>query len=133
MNGSMNSEVMFVSRADRRKGKKKNRYFRETAQQRVERIIRTGVVTAGDLKKEYDAGYRTAIKSTEEFIIPYFFAALSCALKSTFKFGEERIIRTISATISTMNEEITVMDMIDRCKRETGIDIIHHCKEEPFG
>lgn len=121
-----------TNRAERRKGKKKNPYRLESSGQRHARIAATGVATAGDLKKEYDLGYREATKSMQEFLVPFFFAALSCALKSTYKFGGNRIIRVISATIGTMNDEISVQDMLERCKRETGLDIIEYCKENPF-
>ena len=122
-----------MNRADRRKGKKKNRFINESHQQRVQRIAATGIASIHDLNKEYAHGYRAATKAMQEYMVPYFFAALSCALKSTYKFGEERIYRTISATISTMNEEISVDDMLERCKRETGLDIIEYCKENPLG
>ena len=85
------------------------------------------------MKRNYDTGYRNAIDSTERFLVPFFFAALACALKRTYKFGEERIIRTFAATISTMNEEISVQDMLERCKKETGIDVINYTKAEPLG
>lgn len=122
-----------MKRSKSRIGKKKNRYIHETQQQRSDRIARTGIATAGDLKKEYDLGYQAAIRSSEEYLVPFFFAAMSCALKSTYKFGEERIIRTISKTIMTMNEEISVEDMLERCKRETGLDILRYYKENPLG
>ena len=121
-----------MNRAYRRRHKKKNRFYKETNRQRAERIVSTGIATADDLKKEYDTGYRVAMKSMEEYIVPFFFAAMCCALKKTHKFGQERLVRTISATISTMNEEISVQDMLERCKKETGIDIINYCKEEPI-
>lgn len=121
------------NRAERRKHKKKNRYRKETSYEMAERIVRTGDITLSDLKRNYDIGYRNAIASTEQYLVPFFFAALACALKKTYKFGEERIIRSISATIQTMNEEISVQDMLDRCKKETGIDIINYTKEEPLG
>lgn len=120
-----------MNRADRRKNKKKNRYVQESNRQRAERIVNTGVVLASDLKKEYEAGYRAAIKSTEEYMVPFFFSALACSLKDNFRFGEERITRVFRGVIETMNEEITAQDMIDRCKRETGLDIINYVKDNP--
>ena len=122
-----------MKRSKSRFGKKKNRLCHESLAQRAERIATTGIATAGDLKKEYDLGYRNATKSMQEYLVPFFFAALACALKSTYKFGEERIIRTISATIQTMNEEITVQDMLARCKRDTGLDILDYHKNNPLG
>lgn len=122
-----------MKRSKSRIGKKKNRFCHESLQQRADRIARTGIATAGDLKKEYDLGYQAAIRSSEEYLVPFFFAALSCALKSTYKFGEERILRTVAATIRTMNEEISVQDMLERCKRETGLDILRYYKENPLG
>lgn len=122
-----------MKRSKRRIGKKKNRYIHETQEARVKRILETGLATAGDLKREYDLGYDAALKSTGEFLVPFVFAAMCCALKETYKFGRERIIRGVNATIRTMNEEITVEDMLQRCKDETGIDIMKQCKEEPLG
>lgn len=122
-----------MNRAYRRKNKKKPRYHKETTYEAVQRLLKTGDVTIKDLERNYNIGYRAAMDSMEQYLVPFFYAALACALKKTFKFGEERIIRTISATIQTMNEEISVEDMLERCKRETGIDIVNYTKEEPLG
>ena len=122
-----------MKRSKRRLGKKKNHCIHETQEDRVKRMLETGFATAGDLKKEYDLGYNAALKATGEYLVPFVFAAMCCALKAIYKFGCERIVRGVNATIRTMNEEISVDDMLERCKNETGIDIMKHCKEEPLG
>ena len=120
-----------MNRADRRKNKKKPVWRKETSEQAIDRICRTGEITLKDLEREYNNGVRNATKSCEEFMIPFMFAALACALKSSFKFGEERIIRVFRGVIENMNGEITVQDMLAKCKRETGLDIINYVKENP--
>jgi hypothetical protein len=64
--------------------------------------------------------------------VPFFYAALACALKQHFKFGEERIIRVFRGVLENMNGEITVHDMLERCKRETGLDIIQYVEDNPI-
>jgi hypothetical protein len=120
-----------MNRADRRKHKKKPAWRKETSAQQLERIVRTGEITLKDLEREYENGKRNAIKSCEEYLVPFFFSALACALKSNYKFGEERIIRVFKTTIENMNGEILVDDMIARCKRETGLDVLRYVKENP--
>lgn len=123
------------NRAERRRAKKheKAKFRAESRAAALLRILQTGEITLKDMERSYDDGYKNAMKDIEEFQIPFFFAALACALKKTYKFGDERIVRTFAATIQTMNEEISALDMIERCKRETGIDVIMWAKEEPFG
>lgn len=123
-----------ANRADRRKAKKNNKpkARNETNYAAFQRIMRTGEITVKDIDREYQNGYKAAMAASEQFQIPFFFGALACALKKTYGFGEERIERTFRAVIGTMNQEITAMDMIERCKRETGIDVIMFTKEEPL-
>lgn len=121
-----------VNRADRRKAKKKPVWRKETSAQAIDRICRTGEITLKDLEREYEKGVRNATKSCEEFMIPFVFAALACALKSSYKFGEERIIRVFRGVIENMNGEISVDDMIAKCKRETGLDIVDYVRENPI-
>lgn len=122
-----------ANRADRRKAmKNKPKARNETNYSALQRLLRTGEITIKDLEREYQNGYKAAMDAVEQFQMPFFFAALACALKKTYHFGEERIERTFRAVIATMNEEITAQDMIDRCKRETGIDVIMFTKEEPI-
>lgn len=121
-----------MNRADRRKGKKKPVWRKEPTAAVVDRICRTGEITLKDLEREYERGQRNATKSCEEFMVPMFFAALACALKSNYRFGEDRIVRVFHGIIENMNNEITVQDMLDRCKMETGLDIINYVRENPI-
>ena len=117
--------------SQRRKGKKKNVYRIEGSKQRAERVAATGIATPSDLKKEHDLGYRDAVSSMAQYLVPFFYAALACALKQHFKFGEERIERVFRGVLENMNGEISVQDMLDRCKRETGLDIIRWTEDNP--
>lgn len=121
-----------MNRAERRKNKKKPVFRKETTAAAVDRICRTGEITLKDLEREYERGRLNATAACEKYMIPFFFSALACALKSEYKFGADRIYRAFRAVISTMNDEITAQDMIDRCKRETGLDIINFVKDNPI-
>lgn len=120
-----------MNRATRRKNKKKPVWRKESTAAAVDRICRTGEITLKDLENEYNRGMRNATKSCEEYMIPMFFSALACALKHNYKFGDERIVRVFRSIIENINSVITAQEMIDRCKQETGLDIINYVRENP--
>ena len=90
-----------------------------------ENMERNGI-TKADLEKEFKAGYNAATKEITRFSMQMFYCAGACALKRLFGFGEKRILRTLDLIQEIMEEEITTTDMMQRCKDETGIDIIEN-------
>lgn len=89
----------------------------------MERINQNGITTA-DLQANYDKGYKDARKDLTIFVTANFYAAVAIANKRLYGHGETRLIRTLDTVQQIMSEEITVHDIIERCKQETGIDIL---------
>ena len=54
----------------------------------------------------------------------FFYAAIAIALHRLYGFGETRIIRTLDNVQTIMAEEICSCDIIQRCRTETGLDIL---------
>jgi hypothetical protein len=81
-------------------------------------------ITADDLNEAYKRGYAAARSDLVDFMQVNFYASAGIALRELFKFGEERIIRVLNRMQLVMTEEITSDDLIERLKRETGVDII---------
>lgn len=76
-----------------------------------------------DLDREYDRGFRAGQRELTSYYSNYFFASVAIALKREFRFGEGRIRRVMEAMKEIMTWEITTCDILDRCMRETGIEI----------
>lgn len=116
------------NRADRRKAKKNQKkapvWAKLTKLEKQEKLFRNGI-TDKDLRKAYDDGYKAAMDQLSGFTMKMLYCATAIALHKLFKFGEERIIRTLDEIQQTMCDEISVQDMFDRCKRETGLDIFN--------
>ena len=51
------------------------------------------------------------------------------ALKREFKFGPERVLRTLRAADQIILEELTTEDIIDRVSRELGIEVRFTCQK----
>ena len=81
-------------------------------------------ITEDDLNDAYKRGYAAARNDLCDFMQLNFYASAGIALRELFKFGEERIIRTLNRMQTVMTEEITSEDLVKRLKRETGVDII---------
>lgn len=85
-------------------------------------IERNGI-TAEDLKANYDLGYHDALVWGTEYFQPFFYAAIAIVAKRELKYGKTRNLRLLHEIQQTMLEEITVYDILERAKQETGIDI----------
>ena len=95
------------------------------------RLMQNGI-TAEDLQEAYDRGRREATKEYVDKLLPYqqkfFYSAAAIAAHDLFGFGKDRGLRLLERIQEIMCEEISTGDIIDRCKRETGVD----CFEEEF-
>lgn len=108
-------------RAEEFRATKTSEYF--TAKKKVmDRIMQQGI-SPEDLKANYDLGYKAAQRDMSVFYAAFFYAAAAIAAKRTFKFGIGRTVKLLEDMKLIMIEEITKEDIIERCKRETGIDI----------
>jgi len=97
----------------------------------AERLMKNGI-TAQDLTDEYERGRRDATKEYVDKLLPYqqkfFYSAAAIAAHELFGFGKDRALRLLERVQEIMCEEISTGDIIERCKRETGVD----CFEEEF-
>ena len=116
-----------MNRAAHRKNKKKPVYHKETQQEIADRLLRTGEITLSDLerarKEGYEQGQRDGVNACSDFQLPYFFGAMGCALHKLHGFGSKRIGDVYNEASRIMQDEITAIDMIKRCERETGLDV----------
>lgn len=86
------------------------------------RLERNGI-TADDLQREYERGRNESITEMSEFAMKMIYCGFALALKREFKFGAERVLRTLRAADQIILEELTTDDIIDRVSRELGIDV----------
>ena len=95
------------------------------------RLAQNGI-TAQDLADEYNRGRKEATKEYVDKLLPYqqkfFYSAAAIAAHDLFGFGKDRAMRLLERIQEIMCEEISTGDIIERCKRETGVD----CFEEEF-
>ena len=91
-------------------------------QKKLEELERNGITTQ-HLKENYDKGYHDALKWGAEYFQPYFYSAIALVAKRQLKFGETRTLRFMQEVQQAMLETITVYDILDLAKQETGIDI----------
>lgn len=99
----------------------------------MEKIARNGI-TVDDLKREYERGRNESITEMSDFAMKMIYCGFALALKREFKFGPERVLRTLRAADQIILEELTTDDIIDRVSRELGIEVRFECKkgEEMF-
>lgn len=100
-------------------------------QEVAKRLMMNGI-TEKDLNEAYMRGRKEATKEYVDRLLPYqqkfFYSAAAIAAHDLFGFGKERALRLLDRIQEIMCEEITTGDIIDRCKRETGVD----CFEEEY-
>jgi len=96
-----------------------------------ERLMKNGI-TEQDLTDAYERGRKDATKEYVDKLLPFqqkfFYSAAAIAAHDLFGFGKDRGLRLLERIQEIMCEEISTGDIIDRCKRETGVD----CFEEEF-
>ena len=99
----------------------------------MEKLERNGI-TADDLKREYERGRNESVTQVSDFAMKMIYCGFALALKREFKFGPERVLRTLHAADQIILEELTTEDIIERVSRELGIDVRFECKkgEEMF-
>lgn len=96
-----------------------------------ERLMKNGLTTQ-DIQDAYEKGRKDATAEYVDKLLPFqqkfFYSAAAIAAHDLFGFGKERGLRLLERIQEIMCEEISTGDIIDRCKRETGVD----CFEEEF-
>lgn len=94
----------------------------------MEKLERNGI-TADDLKREYERGRNESVTEVSEFAMKMIYCGFALALKREFKFGPERVLRTLHAADQIILEELTTDGIIDRVSRELGINVRFDCKK----
>ena len=94
----------------------------------MEKLERNGI-TAEDLKREYERGRNESITEMSDFAMKMIYCGFALALKREFKFGPERVLRTLRAADQIILEELTTDDIIDRVSRELGIAVRFECEK----
>ena len=94
----------------------------------MEKIVRNGI-TVDDLKREYERGRNESVTEVSEYAMKMIYCGFALALKREFKFGQERVLRTLRAADQIILEELTTEDIIDRVSRELGITVRFECKK----
>lgn len=80
-------------------------------------------ISYADLEKEYKRGYDAAMADAVEHFMDFFYAGTGIALHNVCGFGEMRIKRVLDELHRVMGEELSGGEIIERLKRETGLDI----------
>lgn len=92
----------------------------------AERLAKNGI-TEDDLNEAYNRGRRDGVKEYVDKLLPYqqkfFYSAAAIAAHDLFGFGRERGLRLLDRIQQIMCEEISTGDIIERCKRETGLEL----------
>lgn len=78
-------------------------------------------ISPADMRAEYEKGYAAGQKDSIAFSGSFLCAACAIALHRLYGFGETRIIRAIEEINRVILEEISLRDMAERLKRETGL------------
>ncbi len=94
----------------------------------MEKIERNGI-TVDDLRSEYVRGRNESITEMTEFAMKMIYCGFALALKREFKFGPERVLRTLHAADQIILEELTTQDIVDRVSKELGIEVRFECKK----
>ena len=79
----------------------------------AEKRERNGI-TDEDLKREYERGRRESIDAMTDFTQKMIYCGFALALKREYKFGPERVLRTMRTADQIILEELTTPDIIDR-------------------
>lgn len=86
-------------------------------------------ITEADLKAEYQRGYASARKDLVDFAMSSFYASIAIALHRRHGFDEDQITDVLDDVQQIMTEEITVHDLVNRCREETGLEIVQAVEE----
>ncbi len=102
---------------------------REAAKKAAMAKLERNGITAADLQREYERGRNESVTEVSDFAMKMIYCGFALALKREFKFGPERVLRTLHAADQIILEELTTEDIIDRVSRELGIEVRFTCKK----
>ena len=102
---------------------------REAAKNAAMAKLERNGITADDLQREYERGRSESIADASEYAMKMIYCGFALALKREFKFGPERVLRTLRAADQIILEELTSEDIVERVSRELGITVRFECKK----
>ncbi len=113
------------SRAMRQEANRYAEYIarRDAARNAKKAQLERNGITVDDLKRAYEQGKNESITQMSEFAMKMIYCGFALALKREFKFGPERVLRTLRAADQIILEELTTEDIIDRVSKELGIEM----------
>ena len=109
-------------KAKENKPRKPNHFHRLPREERMRKIEQNGI-TVKELEENYNIGYRTALDEIASFSQKFFYAGAALACRRHLKFGKKRNVRFLENMRNAMLDDFATADIIEKCKRETGIDI----------
>lgn len=117
-----------MNRAQRRAAKKAEprrqpEWRKQTFEQREAALYRNGI-TADDLEREYKRGWDECYKHAFKYLNAMFYSAIAIVEQKDYQLPRSEILWLLDEVQQTITREICVEDVIERCKQETGIDIM---------
>ena len=111
------------------KGKKKLVWRKEGQRDIANRWLKTGKITLEDVERARREGQMEGARIALDYYLPMYLASTACALHDLHGFAKSRLTDIYSRSAEVQMEEITIQDTVDRCKRETGLDVTKFIKD----
>lgn len=119
---------MSMNRAQRRKQEKLNRskkipaYKKMTKEQRIAELVKNGI-TADDLDREWEAGYKEGFNQASPSIVKTIYAAIALAAKEELKFGIKRTKKLLEAIDNHVCDTLTSAEIIEEVWEKIGLKL----------
>lgn len=111
------------------KGKKKPVWRKEGQRDIATRWLKTGKITIDDVERARQEGRREGARIALDYYLLMHLASTAIALHDLHGFAKSRLADIYSRSAEIQIEEITIQDTVDRCKRETGLDVAEFIKD----
>ena len=125
------AERRFESRELRREASEYAKFIakRDAAKNAKKAQLERNGITAEDLQRAYEQGRNERVNEISDYAMKMIYCGFALALKQEYKFGSERVLRTLRAADRIIVEELTTDDTVDRVSRELGIAMRFECKK----
>ena len=119
------------SRAMRQEANRYAEYVvkRDAAKNAKKAQLERNGITAEDLKKAYEQGRNEFANEITDYAMKMIYCGFALALKREYKFGPERVLRTLKTADQIILEELTTEDIVNRVSKELGIEVRFECKK----
>ena len=119
---------MSMNRAQRRKQEKLNRskkipaYKKMTKEQRIAELVKNGI-TADDLDREWEAGYKEGFNQASPSIVKTIYAAIALAANNVYGFGRKRTKRLLKAVDDLVVDSLTSAEIVEEVWNKIGLKL----------